>query len=104
MIDSVLRKALEARLSAEGLAWVKLRHLELRSADKSLYVEVDLEGELEPVHATASYRLAYDGVVIEEVVTSRAWLTACARLALEKHGGHFPLPSGLAGTVARVLL
>lgn len=104
MIDSVLRKTLEARLSAEGLTWIKLRHLELRSAKKSLYVEVELEGEAEPVFATANYRLAPDGVLIEEVTTSRAWMTACARLALDKHGGHIPLPNGLMGALARVLL
>ena len=36
MIDSVIRKALETRIAAHGLGWLKLRHFELRSAEKKL--------------------------------------------------------------------
>jgi len=104
MIDSVIRKALEARIAAQGLGWLKLRHFELRSAEKKLLLELDLDGEPAPVQLTASYRVAADGLTIETVETSKRWLTEVAHLALAKHGGHFDLPGGLVGTMARAIL
>ncbi len=104
MIDTVLRKAIEARLASQGLDWLRLRHLELRASQKILFLEIDLDGEDQPVHATARYQVVDTGVLIASVETSRRWLTECALLALAKHGGHFPLPPGLAGTLARALL
>jgi len=104
MIDSVIRKALEARIAAHGLSWVKLRHFELRSADKKLLLEVDLEGEPAPVLVTASYRVDAEGLTIEGVDTSKKWLTEVAHLALAKHGGKIELPGGLVGTMARAIL
>ena len=104
MIDTMIRKALEARIAAQGLDWIKVRHLELRSADKCLVLEIDLDGEPAPVRATARYRLADSDLVIESVETSKKWLTEVARLALARHGGTIELPGGLVGTMARALL
>jgi len=104
MIDSVIRKALEARIATQGLDWLKLRHFELRSAEKKILLEIDLDGEPAPVQLTASYRVAPDGLTVETVQTSKKWMTEIAHLALAKHGGHFDLPGGLVGTMARALL
>ncbi len=104
MIDSVIRKALESRIAAHGLHWLKLRHFELRSAEKSAVVDLDLEGESEPVRVTAGYRVEADAVVVESVECSKKWLTEVLSLALVKHGGRVPLPSGIAGAVARMVL
>jgi len=104
MIDSVIRKTLEARIAAHGLTWVKLRHFELRSAEKNLILELDLDGEPAPVRVTAHYRVDPDGLTIDSVGTSKNWLTEIAHLALAKHGGKFELPGGLVGTMARAIL
>jgi len=104
MIDSVIRKALEARIAAQGLHWLKVRHFELKSVDKLLVLDLDLEGEPAPVHLTARYRVEPDGITIESVETSKKWLTEVAHLALAKHGGQFPLPTGLVGSMARAIL
>ncbi len=104
MIDSVIRKALETRIAAHGLGWLKLRHFELRSAEKKIMLEIDLEGESTPVNVYATYRLDVDTVVIESIDTSKKWMTEVAHLALAKHGGHIALPGGLIGTMARAIL
>jgi hypothetical protein len=104
MIDSVIRKALESRIAAHGLNWLKLRHFELRSTEKKILLELDLDGELTPLNVHASYRMETDSLVIESIETSKKWMTEVAHLALAKHGGHIPLPGGLVGTMARAIL
>jgi hypothetical protein len=104
MIDTVIRKAIETRIAAHGLSWVKLRHFELRSIEKHLVLDLDLEGEPAPVRITARYRVDPDGLVVESVDTSKKWLTEVAHLALTKHGGKIELPGGLVGTMARAIL
>jgi hypothetical protein len=104
MIDTVIRKALEARIAAFGLDWVKLRHFELRSATKSLVIDLDLAGEDAPLRVTARYRVEGDSLVVEAAETSKKWLTEVAAIALAKHGGRIALPGGIAGSVARMLL
>lgn len=104
MIDTVIRKALEARIAAQGLDWVTLRHFELRSAEKCVALELDLDGEPAPVRVTARYRVEGPGLIIESVETSKKWLTEIAHLALAKHGGKIELPGGLVGTMARAVL
>ena len=104
MIDSVIRKALETRIAAQGLTWVKLRHFELRSAEKTIVLDLDLEGEPAPVRVTARYRVEPAGLTVEAVETSKTWLTEVAHLALAKHGGKFDLPGGLVGSMARAIL
>lgn len=104
MIDTVIRKALEARIASHGLGWLKLRHFELRSAEKKLLLDLDLEGEAAPVRVTARYRVEADGLVVEAVETSKKWLTEIAHLGLAKHGGRFPLPTGMIGSLARAIL
>jgi hypothetical protein len=104
MIDSVIRKTLEARIAAHGLHWVKLRHFELRSTDKQLILHLDLDGETEPLLVTARYRLDPEGLTIESLETSKKWLTEVAHLALVKHGGTITLPGGLVGSMARAIL
>jgi hypothetical protein len=104
MIDSVIRRALEARIAAHGLDWVKVRHFELRSAEKQLVLDVDLDGEPAPVQLSARYRVDPAGLTIESVETNKKWLTEVALLALAKHGGQIELPGGLVGTMARAVL
>lgn len=104
MIDAVIRKALEARIAAQGLDWLKVRHFELHSTGKCIVLELDLDGETAPVRATARYRLEGSDLIIESVETSKKWLTEIAHLALAKHGGKIELPGGLVGTMARALL
>jgi hypothetical protein len=104
MIDSVIRKALEGRIAASGLSWVKVRQFELRSAAKTVVLDLDLEGEQLPVRVTAKYRLEGESLVIESAETSKKWLTEIAAIALAKHGGKVPLPAGIAGSVARMIL
>ncbi|MFN0129996.1 MAG: hypothetical protein ACKV19_25305 [Verrucomicrobiales bacterium] len=104
MIDSVIRKALEGRIAAHGLTWIKLRHFELRSTEKLIVLDVDLEGEAAPVRISARYRVDPAGVTVESVETSKKWLTEVAHLALAKHGGTIELPGGLVGSMARAVL
>lgn len=104
MIDSVIRKAIEARITAFGLDWLKVRQFELRSASKLVILDLDLDGEDQPVRITANYRVDGDSLVIESAETSKKWLTEIAAIALAKQGGRIPLPAGLAGSVARMFL
>jgi len=104
MIDSVIRKAIEARIASSGLKWIKLRQLELRPSEKTLSLDLELEGEESPLRLFARYRVEGDAVLIESLETSKKWLTELASVALAKQGGRFPLPGGFAGAMARMVL
>lgn len=104
MIDSVLRKAIETRISQAGLDWLKLRSFELRSTQKTVALQVDLAGEDRPVELAARYRVEDGAVVVESVEASRPWMTEALSLALIKHGGRIALPGGLVGKMVRSLL
>jgi hypothetical protein len=104
VIDSVVRKAIESRIASAGLHWLKLQHFELRASEKKVSATLLLEGEPTPVTVRLSYRLEATDVVVESIDAGRPWMTEALALVLLKHGGRWPLPSGLPGTVIRMLL
>ena len=105
MSDSLIMKALQAKLAGSGLDWVKLESFSLSSRDKTVNLELTLEGENEPVKAEIRYSLAAENmVVIRDIVTSRKWMTEALKLVLLKTGDRFPLPGGLKGKMLKVLL
>jgi hypothetical protein len=105
MTESLIMKALQAKLASSGLDWVKLESFQLSSRDKTISAELTLEGEDRPVHVELRYSLDDDNsVVIREVITSRKWMTEALKLAMVKTGNRFRLPGGLKGKMIRVLL
>ncbi len=104
MIDSVLRKALEARIASSGFDWVKIVSIELRPEPKTAALTVMLDGEEKPVTINATYALEEGGVRVKSLTTSRRWMTEGLQLALTKSGGLIPLPGGLQGKLVRMFL
>jgi hypothetical protein len=105
MSDSLIAKAIQAKLASSGLDWVKLESFTLSSRQKTISLELTLEGEDRPVKADIQYSLgAENAVVIREVETSRKWMTEALKLVLLKTGNRFELPGGLKGKLIRVLL
>jgi len=105
MTDSLISKAIQAKLASSGLDWVKLESFTLSSRDKTVSAEVSLEGEERTVKVEVQYSLGAENViVIREVETSRKWMTEALRLALLKTGNRFELPGGLKGKMIRVLV
>jgi hypothetical protein len=104
VIDSLLRKAIETRIATSGLTWVKLQHFELKSAEKRVAVTVMLEGEPELVTVTVHYAVEALEVVLHGVETNRKWMTEALSMALLRHGGRIPLPPGMVGVMARMVL
>ena len=105
MTDTLISKAIQAKLAASGLDWVKLESFTLSSRDKTVSAEVSLEGEEKPVTVQVQYSLGADNaIVIREVETNRKWMTEALKLALLKTGNRFELPGGLKGKMIRVLL
>ncbi len=102
---SLIQKALQAKLSTSGLDWVKLNSLSLSSRDKTINLELSLEGEDQPVKAEIRYSLAAENmIVIRDIVASRQWMTEALKLVLLKTGDRFALPGGLKGRMLKVLL
>lgn len=102
---SLIQKAIQAKLSSSGLDWVKLDSFSLSSRDKTVILELSLEGEDQPVRAEIRYSLAAENmIVIRDIVTSRKWMTEALKLVLLKTGDRFALPGGLKGTMLKVLL
>jgi hypothetical protein len=105
MSDSLIAKAIQAKLASSGLDWVKLESFTLSSRQKTISLELTLEGEDRPVKADIQYSLGAENVVvIREVETSRKWMTEALKLVLLKTGNRFELPGGLKGKLIRVLL
>lgn len=105
MTDSLIFKALQAKLASSGLEWIKLESFSLSSRDQVINVEVTLEGEETTVKAEVRYSLGGDNtIVIRSVETNRKWMTEAIRLAMVKTGDRFPLPGGLKGKMIKMLL
>ena len=105
MSDSFIIKALQSKLASSGLDWVKLESFSLSSRDKTVNLELTLDGEDQPVKAEVRYSLAAENmIVIRDIVTSRKWMTEALKLVLLKTGDRFSLPGGLKGKVLKVLL
>jgi|GEM_PF-1279626 len=105
MTESLIMKALQAKLASSGLDWIKLESFQLSSRDKTINAEVMLEGEDRPVKLEVRYTLGSgNSVVIRELITNRPWMTEALKLAMLKTGNRFELPGGLKGKLLKVLL
>ena len=83
-MNPVIRKAVDAKLKQWGVDWAKVDSLVIRSADKSVFATLLLEGEPEPIELTALYRLEGDELMIENVEASKVWMSKALALALEQ--------------------
>src|SRR5688572_26575903 len=105
MTESLIMKALQAKLASSGLDWVKLESFQLSSRDKTINAEVMLEGEDRPVKLEVRYALGSgNSVMIRELITNRPWMSEALKLAMLKTGNRFELPGGLKGKLLKVLL
>jgi hypothetical protein len=104
MIDSLLKKAIETRLASSGLTWARLEHFELKTAEKRMTATLSLAGESTPVSVMATYQVEALEVLVTSVATNRQWMTEALSMALLKHGGRIPIPPGLPGMMAKMLL
>ena len=105
MSDSLIMKALQAKLTSSGLDWLKLESFTLSSRDKKVNLELSLDGEELPVKAEIRYSLGAENmIVIREVTTSRTWMTEALKLVLLKTGDRFPIPGGLKGAIIKLLI
>jgi hypothetical protein len=105
MTESLIMKALRAKLVSSGLDWVKLESFQLSSRDKTITAEVSLEGEDRPVKVEVRYSLEGDNtILVRDILTNRPWMTEALKLAMVKTGSRFALPKGLKGKMIRMLL
>jgi hypothetical protein len=100
----MITKAIEAKIQASGLNWLRLQDLRFSPKTKSITAELLLDGEERPLEVKANYRLDGEAVVIESVETSKKWITEALQLALLKHGGRVPLPTGMKGKLIKMFL
>ena len=103
-MNPIVRKALDAKLQNLGVDWLKVETLVIRSADRSVFATITLEGEAEPIELTMLYELEGNDIVIESLEASKAWMSKALKLALTARGNRIALPSGLAGMAVRMLL
>lgn len=103
-MQELIIKAVEAKLAHHGVTWARVRALRIDRDAKLVATELELEGEADAVHASVGYVLEGDTLRIHSVDASRPWIAGALRLALERHGGEFPLPSGFQGGMIRMFL
>ncbi|MGI8604255.1 MAG: hypothetical protein ACR2OZ_14865 [Verrucomicrobiales bacterium] len=104
MIDALLRKAIESRIASAGFKWLKVLNFDLRTAEKTATIALQLEGEDAPLSISAQYRLEDNTIIVTSIAASKKWMTEALTYALLKHGGRFPLPGGISGTLAKMVL
>ncbi len=105
MSDSLIMKAVQAKLSSSGLDWIKLENLHLDSRAQLISLEINLKGEPTTVTAEIRYSLGGDNtLVVRGVETNRPWMTEAIQLAMCKTGNRIELPGGLKGKMIRMLL
>ena len=103
MTNGILVKAIHSRLSDFGVDWLKVESLAIQSSERAIIATVSLDGESEHVEVTMLYRLGDSALHIEEVETSRSWMTKAMELILAERGNEFPL-KGMKGMMVRALL
>ena len=103
--QTLILKAIQAKVEASGLDWLKVKEFRLDAGERRVTATLELAGEADPVMLSARYRINDDNTAeITEVHASRRWMTEALRLALEKTGASFPLPDGWKGKLIRALL
>ncbi|MEZ5302342.1 MAG: hypothetical protein R3F11_17160 [Verrucomicrobiales bacterium] len=103
-MNDIIKLGLQAKLRDLGITWARVRDFQLDKAERRAIATVELDGEIEVVEVRALYKVDANHVVVVEASASRAWIAGALQLALERHGGRFPLPGGMAGTAARFAL
>ena len=101
---SILQKAVSSKLSAEGIDWATVDQLDIDKATKTVHATLTLEGEPEPLSASVTYNLGADTVQLLTATASKPWVAKALTLAIQKHGGHIPLPGGMQGSMVRMML
>ena len=104
MIDSLVKKAIQMKIDEKNIDWIKVNSACLFSKENRLVLELDLDGEREPVKIDATCSLDGDCVVLGAIKTSRRWMTEVANIILVKTGKRFKLPGGMKGVLVKALL
>jgi hypothetical protein len=101
---NLIYKAVEAKLATAGIDWVKVHSLSVDKQSKTASATLALEGEPDPVAILVTYSLETDHLLVLTIEATRPWLTKALNLALTHQGGRLPIPSGLEGSMVRMLL
>ena len=99
MKDATLSKGVKIAINRKVKEYGKMLKLNLDSKQKSIEIEVMLDGENEPLHVKVNhYKLIEENgrhyLVAEDIVTSRAWINTVASQYL--HGQKFEIPEEYA--------
>ena len=102
LLSSGARKFMDSQIQEYG----KVLKFNLDSKEKSMELEVMLEGEKEPLHVKINhYELQKedekDYITIKDVVTSRTWINTVASQYIE--GKKFEVPSGYASVLKMMI-
>ena len=104
MTEKMICKAIQSRLSDQGLDWVQMESLTVDRDGKRINAVLDLEGETETVDLGAEYELAESSIRIVDVEASRRWMTGFLSIVLAAKGAEFPLPDGMQGSMIKMVL
>lgn len=103
--QTIILKAIQAKIESAGLDWVRLTDFRLDVNERRLSATITLAGETDPVMFSARYQLNPDNTgELTEIHASKRWMTEALRLALQQTGASFPLPDGWKGKLIRALL
>lgn len=106
MKDAALSKGAQVAINSYIKEYGEMLKLDLDSKNKSIEMEVLLEGEVEPLHVKiARYELTQEGdrhfLKIKGVTTSRAWINTLASSYLEDK--RFEIPAEYAKMIKMVV-
>ena len=99
MKDATLSKGVKIAINHKVKEYGKMIKLNLDSDNKTIELELMLDGEKEPLHVKVNhYKLSQENnrhyLVAENIVTSRAWINTVASQYL--HGQKFEIPEEYA--------
>ena len=104
--DTAISKGLQLASNSLIKEYGKVLKLNINSKDKSIDLEVMLEGELEPISVNiGGYHIIEDSgkkfIVLDNITTSRAWLNRVANNFL--NGKRFELPQQYADLLEMII-
>ena len=103
-MESMIQKILADRLEKQGFDWVELKGIRFSKADRRFELDLELDGEESTLPVILDYEVEGETIKIVNITTSKRWIKEVLQLVLLAKGGAFPIPTGMKGSLVKMLI
>lgn len=104
LMESMIQKLLADKLEKKGFDWIELKAVRFSKAERRFEIDLALDGEESTLPAIIDYEVEGDLIKIIRLTTSKRWITEVLQLVVMAKGGVFPIPTGMKGSLVKMLI